>query len=53
MVLLLLKDQGDRGSDNVRMRERGLGEILITNLKTENKWKFPLTKGNVHKHLNN
>ena len=29
-----------RGAENVRTRERGLGEILINNLKTENKWKF-------------
>ena len=25
------------------------GKILINNLKTENKWKFPLTEGNFHK----
>ena len=51
-----------RGAENVRMRERGSGEILadpdqnfpweifINNLKTENKWIFLLTGGNFHKH---
>ena len=39
-----------RGAKNVRTREGGLGEILINNLKTENKWKFPLTGVNFYKH---
>ena len=29
---------------------QGSGGILINNLKIENKWKFPLTGGNFHKH---
>ena len=38
----------NRGAENVRTRERGSGEISINNLKSENKWKFPLTRVNFH-----
>ena len=41
-----------RGAENVRTLERGSGEILINNLKSESKWKFLLTGVNFHKHQN-
>ena len=35
----------NRGAENVQTHERGLEEILINNLKIENKWKLMLTGG--------
>ena len=43
IIYLLLKIVLFRGAENIRTRERGLEDILINNLKTENKWKFLLT----------
>ena len=41
-----------RGTESVRTSERDSGEILINNLKTENKCKFQLMGLNFDKHQN-
>ena len=58
-MLFSIMGQYARDAEKVRTRERGSGEILadreeifINNLKKENKWKFPLTGENFHKHQN-